>query len=155
MSDIEVKKPKVERTKLLKVICWLSSMFGFFNVLTNLFSIDDDPEVAIGQGIGAQIENLPNFESEIVEYFTYYVESYVQHNLSLAVLYIMGLFGVYQMYMLKKRGFFMYGLAHIFISFYPVMMVHSNDYSLLLSAQFFAVTVIFVVLYGTQLKHMK
>ncbi len=82
-------------------------------------------------------------------------QAHINHHLSIAALFIMGLFGVREMYKLRKRGFFMYGLSHILIVFYPVLMVHQNAFSERQATFDGAVTLLFIVFYASQLKHMR
>jgi len=147
------EEPK-QRSKLLIVICWLSIMNGVFALFSHVLAVSEEPEVTMDDTIALQLETFGDLSSEIEGYFNAFLEYFTSYNLTLAVLYIMGLIGVFEMSRLRKRGFFMYGVAHLGISFFPIMIVLYNDYSLILTTQYIIFTMLFLVLYGTQLKYM-
>ena len=142
---------------LLRVICMLSGVNGIFFSVTHLLAAT---EGNTSQGIDATIDNivkqLPDLnKAYIVEYYDHLQTNMGVYNLSNGLLFILGLIGVYEMFRLRKRGFLMYTIAHIAISLYPIVMVHHNPFSEILLLQSGAITLLFVVLYAVNLKHMK
>ncbi len=144
-----------EYPKYLKVLCTLSAINGFTSIFFRIYSAFSHPD----DNAFNAIKQLEDGDKGMVKYAQEYEQafrlSYVNHHLSIAALFVMGMFGIYEMYKLRKRGFFMYGLAHILIVFYPMLMVCQNAFSERQAMFDGGVTILFIALYASQLKHMK
>lgn len=149
-----LENPKPNRPRMLNVICWLSGFNGIATVIQNIIStFDSKPEDMVNAA--SEMPVAENLKGQAVQYFSEYGDKLVSHNLSMSALYILGLIGVWEMYNLRKRGFFMYGVAHILITFYPMLLVLQNQFTEELTIQVGVVTAVFIGLYASQLKYMK
>lgn len=155
MSSDRPEKPKIKRPPLLTICCYLSFMFGVYFGLGHLLSFVEGSSVDVESVTDSLSMNLGDLEASIEAYYKAWAMDSRKHDLLNFTLYVMGLIGVAEMFKLRKRGFFMYGVAHLLISFYPLLMVKNNAFSQMLAYQFGGFTVLFLILYGVNLKHMK
>ena len=153
-NDTLTGKPELPR--FLRIVCILSFVHGGLFIIKHLVSAFEGYNSAdISQIVESVSKTSPVSLRYIHEYFENWALGYTVHELSNAVLYGMGLIGVFQMFRLKKRGFFMYGLAHVLLTFYPVVMVVNNPFSQMETIRWGIVTILFIAFYALNMKHMK
>lgn len=163
---MESLNPPKDRPVFLTVICILSyvglgmsilngligAIFGrvtsFMSPLVKSVMEQDMDLDELPDGIRRMVESSFSVVHKAMEYAT-------TMSLLAVVLYIIALFGVINMWQLKKRGFYLYTGAKIFILLIPVIFLGFNFIS------FVAVTAnalfvgLFIILYAVNLKHME
>lgn len=159
---MEEEKPKYsleERGKFLTVLVFLSMMKGFAEVINGILSLFAVP--TFGPDLerdAAELEKaaggVVSYES-IMEYYQVYFDKFYSINLTIMVLYAGGLVGLFYMYRLQRKGFFLYGFCHILICFVPVILVLNNNYSLIIAFSQLLLAAAFIAMYASQLKRMK
>ena len=135
-----------ERPTLLKVLCilsWIGAGFQIF--VSTLYSLFINETVK-----QKMFDILPSEEmvSMYKEIFTLMDKTFIWY----LILYLVNIVFVYMMWNFKKNGFYGYTIIQVFILFVPFTVNPFNLGQLVVSLIF---PIIFIVLYGMNLKHMK
>ena len=147
---------QIKRTNLLSVVCILSFVNGLFSLFSHLSNAFMGVSKQQAEETAKIIyEAFPELKEQTLNYYSVWVDAYFTHELTNGILFTMGLIGVYEMFKMRKRGYFMYGVAHLLLSFYPVLFIVHNAFSEQLVVFSALITLLFLILYGSQLKHMK
>ena len=162
---MESVNPSKDRPVFLTVICILSYVGLGLSILNGLggaifgrITTTLSPFVKNIMEKDVDLDTLPDGARRLVESSFSVVNKAMEFATTMSllsvVLYIIALFGVINMWQLKKRGFYLYTGAKIFILLIPVIFLGFNFFS------FIAVTVnglfvmLFIILYAVNLKHM-
>lgn len=130
------------RPDLLTILCILSFIGSGMGAVSNLFyavnystvqDMKDHPLIVDFPGMDI-IMSLPE---------NYFVLSFI--------LYSVSLFGAILMWRLKKIGFHFYTMAQIFLLFLPTLYPQFPDFPILS----LIITILFIVLYASNLRYMK
>lgn len=149
-----------QRPVFLTVLCiisyvglGLSIIGGLMNLLTSQFASKFTPIFT----------KLSKYSSHNIEYDSMgdvfaFVEKALEQafnmNLTTILLSIIALIGVLMMWQLKKTGYFLYVGAKVFVLSVPVIFLGVNFFTLI-SISFSGVfAILFIILYGVNLKHM-
>lgn len=158
----ENQSGKKKRPMFLTVLCVLSIIWGISQVYVGISagfggtpSESEIAEMREGMEEMKDEESMVEFADDSIAYIEKSVEVWQEFYLTSAALYILGLAGVVLMWRLDRRGYFMYGAAHLGITFLPALLVMTNTYVWATVGFSFFITVLFMVLYGLNLKHMK
>jgi len=162
MQTTNVKQVN-NRPILLTVLCVLSFMGGALDILTGVFKIIFGRINASLEGSGNfQLETFSNgieaipleFQETFINVTIRYFNSLTVSGLILFLLALISIYGVYKMWDLNKKGFYFYLFAQLLILIIPFYAVGLNIFgvvSFFLKAFF---TVMFVILYASQLSKM-
>lgn len=147
-----------ERGRFFTILVFLSMMNGFSQVLNGILQLFSKP--TMGQDLEEEAQRLAEMTPmlsfrEIMDYHQIYFDKFYSISLTNTLLYAGGLLGLFYMYRLEKKGFFLYGFCHILICFVPVLLIISNTYSLGISFTQLLITTAFIAMYASQLKRMK
>ncbi len=162
---MESVNPTKDRPVFLTVICILSYVGLGLSILNGLagaifgrVATYLSPLVKSVMKEDVDLDTLPDAARRLVESSFSIVNKALEYattmSLLSAVLCIIALFGVINMWQLKKMGFYLYTGAKIFILLIPVIFLGFNFFS------FIAVTInglfvlLFIILYAVNLKHM-
>ena len=162
---MESVNPSKDRPVFLTIICILSyvglgmnilnGLIGaFFGRVTLLFApfmkslMEEEIDLDhLPEGFRRLAENSRSVVQKAMEYAT-------TMSLLAVVLYVIALFGVINMWQLKKTGFYLYTGAKIFILLIPFMFLGFNFFSYLAFAINGFFVLLFIILYAVNLKHM-
>tara|TARA_B100000768_G_scaffold63893_1_gene61733 strand:+ start:126 stop:593 length:468 start_codon:yes stop_codon:yes gene_type:complete len=135
-----------ERPVLLKVLCLLSWVgSGIQIIVSTLYSL------FINQAVKQEMYNLlPN--QEMVDMYKDIFNLMDKTSIWYLILYLGNVAFVHMMWNFKKMGFYGYSLIQVLILLVP-FSVNPFDFNQLLISSLFPI--IFIVLYGINLKHMK
>lgn len=149
----------------LKVLCILSLVnivFGFFPALIGVFSDQTNAQVEFDQQISqindmfSSFEELPgNFAQEMTDFLNAKKINLLLENSFLIMIFLLEGYGVWLMFKLKRKGFGLYvasqiGLIGLNIFIYP----SSNIFTTATLFSLFFGSVLFVILYAINIKHM-
>ncbi|MFL2585555.1 MAG: hypothetical protein ACJ0QO_02745 [Parvicellaceae bacterium] len=157
--------PKSEVPTFLKVLCILSLInivFGFFPALVGVFSDQTNAQVEFDQQISqmndmfSSFEELPgNLAQEMTDFLNAKKVHLLLENSLLIMIFLLEAYGIWLMFKLKRKGFGLYvasqlGLIGLNFFIYP----SSNIFTTATLFSLFFSSVLFVILYGVNIKHM-
>lgn len=166
MSDATQTMPASPgRPTLLTVICILSFIMGAWGVISGIQNLTVDQTAALDKArtemeqaradLGAQAEGLPgrmlDSAMELAEKSAANAKSI---GISGIILSLLSLFGVWQMWNLRKSGFWLYVLASIGGLVVPVIFLGGSMMALLSVGFVGFFALVFIILYAVNLKHM-
>ncbi len=166
MSDMNTTTAAPARPTLLTVICILSFVagaFGLWSGIKNAFT--DAPQTEL-QEARAQMEEAMaqvgdsgnDMVSKMMESAMTMAEKAAENAKQIGyaniILSLLSLIGVWQMWNLKKSGFWMYLLASVASLLVPVFFLGGGMMTLLSVGIGGFITIVFVILYAVNLKHM-
>lgn len=149
----------------LKVLCILSLVnivFGFFPAILGVFSDQVNAQAEFDQQINqmneifSSIEEMPqNFASEMTEFLSAKKSNLLLENSFLIMIFLLEAYGVWLMFKLKRKGFGLYITSQVILLalnffIYP----GSNIFTTATIATLIFTSILFIVLYGLNLKHM-
>jgi hypothetical protein len=165
-NDSEEFNPKNEVPSFLKVLCILSLInivFGFFPAIISVFSDQANAQVEFEQQISqmnemfSSFEEMPqNFAGEMTEFLNAKKLNLLLENSFLIMIFLLEAYGVWLMFKLKRKGFALYVISQVVLvilnfAIYP----SSNIFTTATLASLIITSILFVVLYWLNLKHMK
>ena len=163
-NPFEEQPHRIQRPTFLSVLCILTFIGSGWGVLSNLFSLftadllnstvqmEQYSSMMDGMNAGETLSNyLSSAMTTLQETFVHAREI---HVMSL-VLSIVSLLGAILMFRLRKFGFYLYTTAQILILFVVPYFVGFNFYvlSTLFASGIFSL--LFIILYAVNLKHMQ
>jgi hypothetical protein len=158
-------KPVNHIPTFLKVICILSMVnivFGFFPALIGVFSnqanaqLEFDQQITQMNEIFSSFDNMPaNFASEMTDFLNAKKVNLLLENSFLIMIFLLEAYGLWLMFKLKRKGFGLYvvsqlGLIGLNFFIYP----GSNIFTTATMFSLFFTSILFVILYAMNLKHM-
>ena len=158
----EAMRLNAKRPKFLRVICMISLFFGLYRILQSIQMLFMRPTTT--QEINDSIEEMTSADlGPMKDYFS--VEEYTDFAFALSehwdsfyitsiLLTIMAMIGAFQMFKLRRRGFFMYGTAYLLYCFYPVLLIENNDFTWLMTIANLFGTALMITFYAIHLKYM-
>lgn len=153
---------KAVRPKFLSVLCVLSWIYVAISVLgslSNATTPQEDLEAQI-EVSRQQIENMPPGMEGFMEDTLNFAEATIEHTktmniITLILMLIQGL-AVYMMFKLSKNGFWLYTLVQVLLIGVTVYFIPwPNILSTLTITFYVVIVVLFLILYGVNLKHLK
>ncbi|MCB0792497.1 MAG: hypothetical protein H6595_03295 [Flavobacteriales bacterium] len=168
MTDITMPHGRAQqRPTLLTIICVLSAIAGLWGLwggVQNAFTGKADRELAEaeakmeevrgqlqGQPGGAFAERMMDSAMELARKAAENAKPMGYASIALALL---SLFGVWHMWNLRRSGFWYYLLAAIGSLLVPVVFLGGGLMTVLSVGFFGLITIVFVILYAVNLKHM-
>lgn len=158
---------KIQRPGFLIVLCVLTFIGSGWGVMSNLFSMlmagAMSPDIQFDQytEMAGQLENqgfssfLSGFINSSVEYLM--AESVHAREITLVsfVLEFISLTGAILMFQLRRLGFYLYAAAQVLLLFVAPYFVGFQLVSLIVLFFSGILSLLFIVLYGLNLKYMK
>ncbi|MFU8842392.1 MAG: hypothetical protein ACNA7V_01145 [Bacteroidales bacterium] len=141
MEHESISDQRAERPELLKILCILSFIGSGLSAVSNLVIWLTFNQLDLV--IEDMITNFPELETILSGGKGFFISGFVLYSISL--------FGVLQMWKLKKIGFHYYTGAQIFILLLPVITIESFQVPILS----IILTLAFILAYSSQLKFMR
>lgn len=166
MSEMNPAAAAPQRPTLLTVICILSFIAGLFSLwsgVQNAFT--SKPQEAVAEARTAMEEAMAQMGDqgtpmvqEMLESAITMAEKSAEHAKSIGygeiILSLLSLFGVWNMWNLRKQGFWMYLLASIGGLLLPVFFLGGGLMTVLSVGIGGFISLVFIILYAVNLKHM-
>ena len=149
----------------LKVLCILSLVnivFSIFPAITGVFQNPLDAQSALDDQIAqmeqifSSIDEMPaNFLNEMTTFLDAKKDNLRIENSGLILIFLLEAYGVWLMYKLKRKGYWLYvisqfGMVALNYFIYP----SSNIFTTATIAMLLFSSILFISLYGMNLKHM-
>ena len=160
-SDLAQVRERKKPPRFLRMACVLSMVNGVahtFITLMNALSgpisttdLKEQNQETVSFFKGSSYEFIGNAQ---IEFNRLLNEHNTKVSLTFAILYLMSVMGVYQMYNLRKKGFPMYLVAQALIILTPLYLVVVNDYTVTTAIIGTILTFMFSVVYALNLKRM-
>jgi len=141
MEQESITDRRAERPEILKIFCILSFIGSGLSAVSNLVIWLTFNQLDLV--IEDMIANFPELETILSGGKGFFISGFVLYSISL--------FGVLQMWKLKKIGFHYYTGAQIFILLLPVITIESFQVPILS----IILTLAFILAYSSQLKFMR
>jgi len=149
-----------KRPVFLGALTWLSFLGEGFGLLIVVLSFRFSGANNVGN---VNMEFSTN--SELPEHYQNIIHSFmdfwiVQHDqfysihISRIILLIISLSGVYLMYNLKRKGFYIYTVAQVLLVAIPFIYVMDNPIGQIMASLQFFIVGLFVFMYATQFKYL-
>ncbi len=153
-------------SSFLKVLCVLTYVGSGGGALNSLISItfggNVEDQMAEAQTQMMQLYDAASsspFAQELilayVDMIDQLVESYMAMNLTALLAQLLNVTGAALMWKLKRNGFYLYTLGQLITIVMPMVFFGFNLIGGIMIASGAIFSILFLVLYGTQLKHMK
>lgn len=164
-SSTHVPAPGLRPT-FLSVLCILSFLFGAYSLWEGISSAFTDApqrelaeakaemEKAVAEMGGAGGEFMQNMMDSAMAMAEKAAEKAKPMGYATIALALLSLFGVWNMWNLKKSGFWMYVAASVAGLIAPVVFLGGGLMTILSVGVMGFISIIFIVLYGLNLKHM-
>lgn len=167
MNDINTSTMGIApaRPTLLTVICIISFIIGAWGVISGVRSVTTDQTAALTEArqkmeearaqLGDQADGMAGrMMDSAMELTERAAENAKPMGIAGIVLALISLFGVWQMWNLKKSGFWLYLLAAIGGLVVPVAYLGGSMMALASVGFVGFFSIIFIILYAVNLKHM-
>lgn len=157
---------KPARPTLLTVLCILSFVFGGFGLISGLMGLAKDPQAELEEARAKMEESLaqaggeaPAFLTNMLQDTINMLEKQAANHMAITIVglicTVLSLYGVWQMWNLKKQGFTFYVLATV-VSLISTMYFLGFSMTVLFGAGLAGViSLVFILLYAANLKHMR
>jgi hypothetical protein len=160
--DLEYTTNTKQRPTFISVLCILSWIYVAFSVLSSLstaLTSQEDLQEQL-EASRAQIEESPMASNQMMQDIISFSEESMENtkslNLMTLVLMLVQGLAVYMMFRLNKLGFWLYLIVNIILIAGTAYMVPwPNIMSSMVVGFSGLITVVFVILYGVNIKHMK
>ena len=165
MSDMNTGTAMPARPTLLTVICILSFLagaFGLWSGISNAFT--DAPQTELKEArtqmeeAMAQVGDGNEMVTKMMESGMVMAEKAAENAKPIGyaniVLSLLSLFGVWQMWNLKKSGFWMYVAASVAGLIVPMVFLGGGMLTLMSVGFGGLISIVFIILYAVNLKHM-
>jgi hypothetical protein len=149
-----------KRPIFLGILSWLSFLGEGFGLLIVILSYRFSGANSVGN-----MEMEFNTNGELPEQYQKIIYSFmdfwvIQHDqfysihISRMILLATSLLGVYFMYNLKRKGFYIYTVAQVLLVAIPFIFLASNPIGQIIASMQFFIVGLFVFLYATQFKYL-
>mgnify|MGYP000579627598 CR=1 FL=1 len=149
------------RPIFLSILSWLSFLGEGFGLLIAFLSLGVSGKTQLENASfeinssGEMPENYSNILNSFIEFWLVRNNHFYLIHISRIALLMISLYGVYLMYKMKLKGFYIYTSTQILLVVIPFVFLIDNPISrIMASLQFFMVG-LFVFLYATQTKYLK
>ena len=144
------------------LLCILSIINGLWNVksaVQNLF-FESEIDVEAAYDLNMETEGeMPSYVQETIDSLVDFWMVQQDHSVLIQsftlLLSLLSILGVFMMYKLNKKGFIIYTIANLTLVIVPFIYYFNNTVGQLLIALQFFVSALFILLYASQLKHMR
>jgi len=151
-----------KRPTFLLVLCILTFVGSGWGVLGGLISFMNDPQEDIRSAQADmslefdEISDQPmgTFLIDTFDYAVAYADNFYMVNGVNILLAVLSLLGAFMMFNMRKPGYYLYVLANIAMAFAPYLII-INSISTAQVVGYTLLSVLFIVLYGLNLKHMR
>lgn len=157
-----MEENKIERPTLLKVLLILSfigSSWSMFSGLSNAMSQPSEERVEsiikIMEQVGDGSEEAQELNAQIIDYVYNVNQSIVNYGAVEFMLFAISLIGIYLMYKNRRTGFTVYMIVQTILLGLPIYFGGYSVFSTSITVIYGFFTMIFFVLYSTQLKYME
>ncbi len=156
------------RPTFLTVLCIITFIVSGFNVMSNLVglfsseSFDSDEWEEVSVQVSEAMDGADSATQDLMAGLMESVESTIQAGIENAM--VLGLisflasalsfFGAFQMFKLKKMGYYIYILSKVIGVFLPLMILGVNLITGIIYGLGGFLAVLFIILYGTNRKHL-
>ena len=142
----------------LTYLSFLGEGFGMFIVISSFRYSESESTSNMDfefNATGELPEHYQNILSSFIDFWVVQSDQFYSIHISRIILLSVSLFGVYLMYNLKRKGFYLYTIAQVLLVAVPFLYVANNPIGqIMASIQFFLVG-LFVFMYATQVKYLK
>ncbi|MFP5470775.1 MAG: hypothetical protein ACLGGV_04200 [Bacteroidia bacterium] len=161
----EQETPK-QRPTFLTVLCilsWISAVWTVVSSSIALSSKDDSLEKLEDEisniNEAANVEEMPSFFQSFMDSSLVTIQDSINNfmliNSSNLVLYLAQIFAVYLMFNLNKKGFWLYTFVQVALLIFPFSYMTLNTVFIITVLFAGLLTLAFIIMYATNLKHMK
>jgi hypothetical protein len=156
MQETENKLPILLKVAL--IFSFIGSSFLMFSGLQDALSTPTQERLDSFKEIFENVKDeTPEGQQMIQDSYVFMEQinlNIVNYGATRFMLYAISLIGVYLMYRLKKTGFLVYSIAQVLLLSLPVLFGGYNGFSLGVTFVFSFLTMIFIIIYASQLKYM-
>jgi len=144
---------------VLAILSWIYIGLGLVGVLSTATKSNDELDNEIANAV-AQLEISPLASTPFFEDYVNFVEGSAENAkttnmFNLILLLIEGL-GVFMMFQLKKTGYWIYTASSLLFIGLPILFLPwPNSMSSMTLGIYIFIVILFQILYGVNLKHMK
>lgn len=156
-----MEENKIQRPTLLKVLLILSfigSSWSMFSGLSNAMSQPSEERVEsiikIMDQVGDGSEEAIELNKQIIDYVYSVNQNIVNYGAVEFMLYAISLIGIYLMYKNRRMGFTVYMVVQTLLLGTPIYFGGYSFFSSTITVIYGFITMIFFILYSTQLKYM-
>lgn len=163
MNDSTTPVPRTRPT-LLTVLCILSFIAGAWAVISGLMSLTASPDTeALRQQMDQAMEGveelgddspMAGFAQGMAEQAMKAAEAARPMGIANMIIALISIFGVWQMWNLKKTGFWIYVLASVAGLAVPMIFLGGGLLAVMSVGVGGFISLIFIILYALNLKHM-
>ena len=157
---------KLDRPVFLTVLCILTFIGSGYSALSALISLLTEPlvEQSMAQmeevmleldAASADVPWLENFLFAYIDVMENMMDHYVEMNLTSFLGYALALTGAIFMFKLKNIGFHMYLASQLLLTMVPLIFMGFNIVGFVTAAVGGFFNILFVILYGLNLKHLR
>lgn len=143
--------------KVLLILSFVGSGFGLMQGLQDALSKPTKERVDSFKAVFDAMEENPETDAFKTEWFDYVERinlNIVNYGVARFMFSAFSLIGVFLMYRRLKKGFFIYTGAQILLLSVPIFFGGYSGFSVALTFLLSFISMVFIVLYSSQLKHM-
>jgi len=153
---------KRKTPRFLTLLCILSLASGIFAIKSSVGSLffndhlNEDAAYNLNYEINGDTPDFIQYTiNSLVDFWLMQNENAVVINASTLLLTLISIVGVILMYRLNRKGFALYTIANLLGVIIPFFYFLDNTIGQLFVAGQFFVTALFILMYASQLKHMR
>lgn len=165
MNEMNTSAPTSTRPTLLTVLCILSFIGGAWAIIGGIINLTTDQNAAVLEAqakmeearsqMGDEASGMVGgFMDGAMEMAQKSAENAVPMGIVTIVLAAISLYGVWQMWNLKKSGFYLYTVAALLGLAVPLFFLGASMMALMTVGMAGFFSVVFIILYAVNLKHM-
>jgi hypothetical protein len=150
---------KERRGTFLLVLCilsWIATGFGLFGVVSSFFGGESglEQQIVMLEETTTGFQILDTAIEGSIQTLEITLEKFQLYHIGNTLIFLTGIFSVYLMFNLKKAGYFVY-IAYLLASvFFHNMIFGEMPTTIMTVVMMSFISVIFIVLYGVNLKRM-
>jgi hypothetical protein len=157
--DVDNQTINERRGTFLLVLCvlsWIATGFGLFGVVSSFFGGEAgfEQQIAMLEESSTGVQFLDTAIESSIQTFEITLENFQLYHIGNTFILLTGIFSVFLMFNLKKIGYYLY-IVYVIASILFYNMVFSElPTSLMTIIMMSFVSLVFVILYGVNLKRM-
>jgi hypothetical protein len=143
--------------RVLLVLSFIGSGFGLFKGLQDALSKPTKERVETFMQIIEQVEDTPettSFKEDWISYIENENLNIKNFGVARFLFSAISLIGIFLMYRLQRKGFWIYSIAQIFMLSFPIAFGGYSSFSVSITILMGFLTFLFIGMYASQLRHM-